>query len=145
MYNPSTIQDSIDFHQNENFKHENLYLKTSFYDRKTDTTVIFNFHSLILKYIDIINRDYIKHTELSDIELSEYKYNPKKFCKANYGTEELWSALLLVNNMISIVDFNKSKIKVFTPEITTLIEEIFVLEEREINENKENMSRIEKS
>lgn len=146
MYRPSTIPDSIEAGLNESLSHSKLYLKTVYTEGgDNDDIIIFNLNSLISKYIDIVNRDYVKTVELTEQEYTRYRFNPKLFCSETYETAELWSSLLLINNMISQMDFDKKTIKMFTPQITDFIDEMFVLEENNINENTQYVNDIIKN
>ena len=49
----------------------------------------------------------LKAIDLYDDELSLYKYKPKKLSLDLYDTTELWSVLLELNNMYSVIDFCK--------------------------------------
>ena len=66
---------------------------------------------------------------LNEKEYKKYKFSPKKISNDIYGTTELWSMILYINNCKSITDFNLYKIKLFYPDqINDLINEIFIFE-----------------
>jgi 5-methylcytosine-specific restriction endonuclease McrBC GTP-binding regulatory subunit McrB len=76
---------------------------------------------LLSKYRDLIN-SVTKNLELSDKEFSRYKFKPKTLSYDLYETTELWYLLLFINNMTSVTQFNRQKIKVIDPyEIDNII------------------------
>lgn len=97
--------------------------------------LIVNSTSLANKYYDFILKT-TKSITLSDQDLRRYKYNPKLLCYDLYGTVELWALLLKINNMTSAIDFTSSKIKIFTKDIFTVLNEIFVIENTNIIANE---------
>lgn len=78
-----------------------------------------------------------KTITLSDKEYEEYRYKPKKYCFDNYGCTDIWFLLLRINNMVSVIDFDKQKIKVFRDTIFDTLNLILVLEEEKYRENLE--------
>lgn len=88
------------------------------------------------QYFSLVTEPYT----LTDAEVLIYQYQPKKFCMDKYGTTELWSLLLRLNNMTSSVQFNRANIKSFTPDVTTLIQEIMILEEDNLLKNALDVS-----
>lgn len=70
--------------------------------------------------------------EFTDEEFLIFECNPKYFCLERYENRELWSMLLAINGMYSIMDFNKRKIKVFPDNIQDLVDEILIKEEAKL-------------
>ena len=99
-----------------------------------DTNLIVNYTSLLNNYMDYI-KDITTQVTMSETELIKYKYNPKLLCYDLYGTVELWGLLLKVNNMTSVLDFKTNKINVFSHQIFSLLNEIFILEKNNITNN----------
>ena len=63
-------------------------------------------------------------------EVSLYRFKPKKLSYDLYGTTELWDALLELNQMYSIIEFDREKYKVFDPrEFKTALNEIMILKD----------------
>lgn len=54
-----------------------------------------------------------------------YFYKPKLFSLNYYGTTEMWLPILRVNGMKSLVDFNKSIIKVYNKTVVKDLINIF--------------------
>lgn len=141
----STIQDSIEKAANETLTHSRLFLRATCDVTNSKDIVIFNFNSLVTKYIEEIKKNYIQTVELSDEEQAKYRFNPKGLSYDLYGTTELWSSLLLINNIISQVDFTPSSLYVFKTSILDFFDEVFVLEEGNINDNMQYIENIKKN
>ena len=104
-----------------------------------DGDVISPYQSLVCKYYYALV-PFMKEVTLSDSDYLKYKNNPKKLSQDLYGTPELWSSLLYINNTVSIADFKKKKIKIFTSDILTKLEELLVLSEEDIIKNNLEIS-----
>ncbi|MCM1219762.1 MAG: hypothetical protein NC548_35215 [Lachnospiraceae bacterium] len=111
------------------FSHAGMLLKT----RIGDT--IMPYQSLIGKYSRALGKYIVDYT-LTEDEWKRYYQKPKMFCMDKYGTPELWSGLLYINNMRSVVNFTKRSIKVFTQDIRTAINEIITIYQPDIEMNK---------
>lgn len=105
-----------------------------------DGDVISPYQSLVCKYYYALV-PFMKEVTLSDSDYLKYKNNPKKLSQDLYGTPELWSSLLYINNTVSIADFKKKKIKIFTSDILTKLEELLVLSEEDIIKNNLEISK----
>ena len=105
-----------------------------------DGDVISPYQSLVCKYYYALV-PFMKEVTLSDSDYMKYKNNPKKLSQDLYGTPELWSSLLYINNTVSIADFKKKKIKIFTSDILTKLEELLVLSEEDIIKNNLEISK----
>lgn len=85
-----------------------------------------------------INDIFLKYNEqfadtIQNYALPEfYFYKPKLLSYELYGTTELWLALLRINGMRNISEFNKSIIKVYTPDQIQELIQIFFKRERKI-------------
>lgn len=85
-----------------------------------------------------INDIFLKYNEqfadtIQNYALPEfYFYKPKLLSYELYGTTELWLALLRINVMRNISEFNKSIIKVYTPDQIQELIQIFFKRERKI-------------
>lgn len=105
-----------------------------------DGDVISPYQSLVCKYYYALV-PFMKEVTLSDSDYMKYKNNPKKLSQDLYGIPELWSSLLYINNTVSIADFKKKKIKIFTSDILTKLEELLVLSEEDIIKNNLEISK----
>lgn len=127
MAYPTTIQDCI----NNGKTRELTYRKThtNIFLNKNGDVVKIPYKSIIREYMPyfldtVIEADFTKDEEII------YRYKPKSLSYDLYGTTELWSALLELNNMLSINEFNmRKKIKVFIPtEFLEKLNEVLILE-----------------
>ena len=86
------------------------------------------------KYIDFI-KNASTTIRLTEKEIEKYKYNPKKLSKDLYNTEELWFLLLKLNNISTEMDFPKKKMSVLLPENLSMLNQILIINDDEINSN----------
>lgn len=140
LRNCTTVSSFKSYEKNIEISYAKTFLKSVV--KSDDDNLIVNYTSLPNKYYDYI-KAIVKQIELSDDELIQYRYNPKLYCYRYYGTTELWSLLLKVNNMTSAIDFTKKKINVFTEEIFSILNEIFILEKENIVKNNSYINTIE--
>ena len=109
--------------------HDALCLKTKTGD------VIAPYQSLVCKYYYAL-LPFTHELELTDNDYIKYKNNPKLLSQDLYGTPELWSSIMYINNIVSIADFKKKKLLVFGTDIMNKLEELMVLAEEDITKNK---------
>ena len=103
--------------------HSHAYIKNS----KNEATRI-PYMSLTNKYKDYLS-DIVVEVELEPENYRKYRYNPKGLSLFLYGTTEYWYAILELNNLISVIEFDLEVVKVYDPtELKKIINEIFILE-----------------
>ena len=73
----------------------------------------------------------------------QYYYRPEYVCNLLYNTPDLWYLLLFVNDMSSVDDFTRDKIKVFDSNRIEIINEI-INNEKELISTKEEPRYIRK-
>ena len=129
----NTLSSLVKYGKKLALSHSALHIKSKLTFNVTN--VIVNYHSYIDEYMDFIKPILIKYT-LTDSEYEKYIYQPKLFCLDNYGEAELWSILLKVNNMTSIMEFDRKDLVLFTDEIFDILSEILILESDDIRDNK---------
>ena len=100
-----------------------------------DSSIQYGIHSIIDDYINEIMKETIK-LELSNAELSKYKYKPWLLSYHIYNTTDLDFVLLRLNNMITPRDFTKNIITVLKPDGISLINKIYNTEKKYINLNR---------
>lgn len=127
------IGDFTKYEKELKVSHSSLFLKSSI--STSDKNIIINAKSLISKYYDIIIKNTISVT-LSDTDYLRYRYNPKLYCYEKYGTTELWSLLLKVNNMTSVTEFTSKSFTAFSSKILDVINEVLILENDNIKDNE---------
>ena len=132
----TTISSLSEYEDRLNLSHNKLFLKSLI--KSEDNNLIINSTSLANKYYDYILKSVVTVT-LKNNEYMKYRYQPKLFCNDMYGTTELWSLLLKVNNFNSVSEFNTKKIKAFDTNIFKILNEILINENDNINENNENI------
>lgn len=109
--------------------HTNVYIKTdNRLTGETDTFVI-PYKSVVLDYMPYF-RECAITLPMGEVEKTKYRFKPKRLSNKLYGTPELWSALLELNYMVSVIDFNLEKdIQVFEPKrFKELLNEVMILE-----------------
>lgn len=107
-----------------------------------DDEIVVQYYNVMTKYADIL-KPYIMEFEMSEDEFQRYKHQPGLYCYEAYGTPELASSLLYINNMVSRADFKKKKIKTFTTNILDVVKELMSLNERDLKNNRANCGGIE--
>lgn len=130
----STIDDIIKYGNSLPISHDKIHLKSSLKDTMGNNVIV-NYSSFVNKYIDFLQPIIVEVT-LTDNEYEKYKFQPKFLSFDMYGTTELWSSILLLNNLSSATEFTKKKIKLFTKDIFTFLNEILILEDDNIKDNK---------
>ena len=122
------IQDLINSVKGVEISYRNLHC--SIMIRNNDEIIKLPFSSVIKKYMDFLEPTAVECT-FNDGEKKKYRFAPKKISAELYGTTEFWSAILELNNMVSIIDFDtvNKTVKVFEPkEFMSRLNEILILE-----------------
>jgi len=88
------------------------YNNLSFIDQIDN--IKYNVYNVASDYIDELRAKYCIDVELTDEQLTKYKYRPKLLCYDIYGSQELYYIILIINDICSIKDFVKNKIKLPT-------------------------------
>ena len=123
----ATIQELIDSVNDMEISYRNLH--TNIYIKNKDDVIKIPYKSIIREYLPYLQSSVVE-LKLSPEEVSKYRFKPKKLSYDLYGTTELWSALLELNRLYSIIEFNKEVYKVFEPkEFMTLLNEVLILED----------------
>lgn len=119
--------DLISEGKSQELSYRTLHAKATI-QTSTKEQIQIPYMSLTNKYKDFLS-EIVTEITLEGPEHRKYKCNPKGLSLYLYGTTEYWYSLLELNNMISIIDFNKNTIKVYDPtQIKSIINEIFILE-----------------
>lgn len=123
----ATIQELIDSVNDMEISYRNLH--TNIYIKNKDDVIKIPYKSIIREYLPYLQSSVVE-LKFSPEEVSKYRFKPKKLSYDLYGTTELWSALLELNQLYSIIEFNKEVYKVFEPkEFMTLLNEVLILED----------------
>lgn len=108
--------------------------------RTTVDDVIVPYQTVVCRYYDSLKK-YIVEKTLTDEEYDLFKFNPRFLSKQLYGTPELWADLLYINNMVSVSEFKKRTVKVFTTNIIDAIIEIKLIIENDLIDNKNEIEQ----
>lgn len=132
LKNTSTLKELIFAGKQEQYSADKLHLKTV--TKSSGQAVIINLYSIIDKYMDDLEQ-FIQEIELSDVELIKYRFQPKKLCLDVYDNIDLAPLILKINNMTSLLEFDRRKLRLFRTSIVTYLNEIIVLETDSIARN----------
>ncbi len=125
---PATITELIEWGKNEEISYRNLHTEAYINDLDNDRIIKIPLNDTMSAYRYFLD-PYLIEFELHDEELQLYQFKPKSLSYKLYGTTELWALLLMINNCVSKIDFNKKKIKVLDPKnIKSFINEVLILE-----------------
>ena len=77
--------------------------------------------------------------ELSNEEMSRYRYNPDLLAYDIYGSVQLDFVILLLNDMIDPKDFDRRKLKLpYASSLSIFLNTLYSKESNYINENRAN-------
>lgn len=96
---------------------------------------VVNMFNLYEKYYELL-LEHATIVVLTDEEYGKYRYNPRLLSKDLYGTPELHYMLLRLNYVYSIINFDFREVRVFRTNITTLLNEIMVMESEDYIDNE---------
>ena len=128
-YSKTTIDTLIDAYRNEQVTEGTIAFK-----EKINGEIVIKFHNLLSKYNDLMQK-YIITVDLTDSEYDRYKCLPNLLSYDLYGTPELGYSILYINNMVSMTEFTKRSIKVFTTGINEVLKELMVLAREDLDRN----------
>lgn len=131
----STITASITSGLSDEYNPSQLSYRKFVETSSGSNNLIVPFESFFDKYYDAIKSEFVEEMELTEDDLSKYKYNPKRLSYDSFGTVELWTAILRINDMASVMEFNSSKILMFTSDFKEIVDEMINLEQDEKSEN----------
>ena len=132
-YAPSNAYDllsEVASGKNITISHGNMQFKT-----RIDNRIVVPKVSLIGQYHGILSK-YIVEKEYTGKEFLHYYQRPKLLSLDLYGTPELWSWLLYINNCKSVANFTNPKLKIFTSDIGTAIREILTITSQDMAKNR---------
>lgn len=132
----NTIDKYVQKGQELGASHERLQFKT-----RLNNGVIIPYRGIVNKYNGAF-KNRIRTLTMTDAQFRRYQYSPKLFCYERYGTPELWSELLFINHMTSVMEFNKQTIKVFTTNISDYISELVMLYRDDLIENRAELGEV---
>jgi hypothetical protein len=96
---------------------------------------IVNMYNLYEKYYELL-LEHAVTVVLTEDEYRKYRFNPRLLSKDLYGTAELHYMLLRLNYVYSIINFAFTEVRVFKTTITSLLNEIMVMESEDYTDNE---------
>jgi len=137
LSNKSTIQDIIEYGLEEKMTVRELSLKEIVTNSAGEMFVV-NLFNLFEKYYELLLDNTVIAT-LSEEEYKKYRFNPRLLSQDLYGTRELHFMLLRLNYVYSVTEFDFTEVRVFKSNITSLLNEIMVLESENYIDNEVNI------
>ena len=106
--------------------------------------LLFNDNIQMLKYNRYIEdlKSIMVDVEMSDKEFEKYRYKPKLLCVELYDNIDLAPLILRMNNMLSVLEFNKKNIKLFKTSVISYLNEMKNLEKSRLDENESENNKI---
>lgn len=135
----STISELILAGKQEKYTPDNLHLKQVF--QSNDDKIVINLYSVIDRYIEQL-KTLLIDVEMSDTEYEKYVYKPKLLCVELYDNIDLAPLILRMNNMLSVLEFNRKDIKLFKTSVIGYLNEIINLEKERLDENESSNNKI---
>lgn len=132
-----TIEELIEEGAKEPYSPDKLCYKTVV--TENNKSIVIPTESFIDKYYDIIRNEYAEKMTMTDEDYDKYKYNPKRLSYDSFGTVELWHLILRINNMSSVLEFNKRTIYMVDDLFLEVLDEMITLEEDEKTKNDEEV------
>ena len=139
IYEPNnayTIPDEVEKGNDIDVSHGNMQFKTRFSDFDEKRHIVVSHQSLICKFYRVLG-DYITTKPLEEAEERRYYQKPKLLSMDEYGTPELWSWILYINNCKTISNFTPTKeVRIFTQDIDRAINEILTIYHDDLVDNR---------
>ena len=102
---------------------------------------IFASYNVLNDYLDDIKNLAVEVT-LTDEMFRKYEYKPKLLCYDIYGYKELYFIILVINEMISVKDFRKKKIKMlYVEDMNNLITHLIKAEKDLKDRNNDELKK----
>ena len=115
------------------------YYKFSILSRAASDAVnpiLYATHNVIYDYEEEFKK-LSQQVEMTDEEYHKYRFRPKLLAYDLYGSTELFFAILFVNGMYSIKDFDRRNIKLLRKDVMSeLLEAIYNAEKGYIDSNR---------
>ena len=101
--------------------------------------ILFAEHNVIYDYEDEF-KSLSLSVEMTEEEFNKYRLKPKLLAYDLYGATELYFALLYINGIYDIKDFNRKNIKLLKPnDMLQILEEIYNAERNYLNINRSSI------
>lgn len=108
-----------------------------------ENPILYAEHNVIYDYEEEFKKLSL-NVEMTDTEFLKYRFKPKLLAYDLYGSTELYFALLFINGIYTIKDFDRRHIKLIKKsDMIELLEAIYNAESNYINSNRSSINYIE--
>ena len=108
-----------------------------------ENPILYAEHNVIYDYEEEFKKLALT-VEMTDNEFNKYRFKPKLLAFDLYGSTELFFAILFLNGMYSIKDFDRKTIKLLKKDtMAELLEAIYNAEQNYIATNRASIGYIE--
>ena len=129
MIVPATIPEQVSLAKDMEISYRTLHPSLVISNVKDDDVIRVPYSSIINKYKDFLSTIVVE-IKLDDAMREKYMYKPKMVSNELYGTTELWSEILILNNAYSVIEFKPRVLKCYDPNrFKSFINEIILLED----------------
>lgn len=124
--NGSTIKSVIESGKELKLTGNDLHFKHVFKNTKNEKVIVI-MNAIFEKYYNLM-LDHAITVALTDEDYFKYRFKPRVMSTDLYGTPELHFLLLRLNHMVSVTQFDVKELRVFSPEIVKILNEITIHE-----------------
>ena len=125
---PVKISDLVKIGEKDEMAYRSFHDNLEITNSEDGQKIVIPLNQLVAQYRYFLE-PYLIRIELNDYEYSIYRYQPKRLAYELYNTTEFWSFLLMINNCISKLDFDKKILTVLDPQnIKRFLNELLILE-----------------
>lgn len=129
MIVPATVPEQVSLAKDMEISYRTLHPSLVISNVKNDDVIRVPYSSIINKYKDFLSTIVVE-IKLDDAMREKYMYKPKMVSNELYGTTELWSEILILNNAYSVIEFTPRVLKCYDPNrFKSFINEIILLED----------------
>lgn len=133
---PETTSSIDDFIKCKNFDKNVYYSNLSIFEKSIDGDKLLLTYNVLNDYYDELMNAAVT-VQLDDAEFNKYQYQPKLLSQYLYDSTEYYYIILFLNQMASVKEFNKRKIKLIRPkDLSNILSAIYSSEEPFITTNQ---------
>ena len=114
MIVPATVPEQVSLAKDMEISYRTLHPSLVISNVKDDDVIRVPYSSIINKYKDFLSTIVVE-IKLDDAMREKYMYKPKMVSNELYGTTELWSEILILNNAYSVIEFRPRVLKCYDP------------------------------
>lgn len=105
------------------------------------TCCLFSDETVLSKYHNELEALILQET-MTDREREYYAYNPRLFAYDLYGAPEMWYMILYANEMHCAMQFNVQRVRFYSKDVTTVMNQIRLTEASRLDDNAQEISDI---